>query len=91
MRIDSATAATTIGGLLGVLGGGAIAVVALGDWARGDEPTVAMYLLLGVFLSVFGSGLAIFSAVRFRQRLAWIVAVINALVLIVSLQGFRLL
>lgn len=38
-----------------------------------------MLLLLGVFLSVVGIGVATYSAVRLRHRLAWVIVAVNTL------------
>lgn len=91
MTIDPAHGVTVGGGLLAMLGGGAVAPVFLHDWTHGTEPTVAALLLLGILLSVFGIGLAMFAVIHFRRRFAWLIAGLNGIVLIASFQGFRLL
>lgn len=47
-----------------------------------------MLLLLGVFLSVVGIGVATDSAVRLRHRLAWVVVAVNTLVIAANIRWF---
>ena len=75
--VISARAVVALVACLWLLGVGALAVVGLRDWSSGESeiPTLALFLLLGVFLLASSASLAALAAVKLKIRSAWLLLV----------------
>jgi hypothetical protein len=90
MSFNSKWFVTAVVGVLALLGSATAILAFFGDWVHGDEPRVALILLIGVCSSVWGLGVATYSATRLRHRYAWVMAAVSALLLGANLWGFKL-
>jgi hypothetical protein len=73
-RANLVFVATLLTAALGII---AALVVALADWAHGDEPVIVSLLLVGSFVSLLGAGLGAYTAGGTRSFLRWLAVALN--------------
>ena len=83
MNADSGASRILLTAALGAAAFGTVAglVAALADWSHGDEPMIALLLLAGSFVCLFGAGLAAYVVRTTRRFAPSLVLVLNLVAL----------